>query len=79
MTELLEFRLDPPRSKEFRFAPVLFTNCDENEGLQIHKLEYNELNQMHEAVLCMQKLRRLSKRVHSVSTETRSRSIELES
>ena len=79
VADLTGFCLDPPRGQDFRVAFVLSTGADENEGLQIHKLEYIELDQMQETVLCMQKLRRLSKRVHYVSTETRSRSIELES
>ena len=72
------FRLDPPRGKNFRVAFVLFTKADEKEGLHIHKLEYVEPEQVKEAVLCMQKLRRLSKRVHTLSTEKRSHSVALE-
>ena len=40
------------------------------ECLHNHKLEYIEPDQVAQAVLCMQKLRRLSKGVHSVCTET---------
>ena len=71
------FRLDPPRGKTFRVAVVLFTKADEKEGLHIHKLEYVEPDQVEQAVLCMQKLRRLSKRVKTTSTEKRSHSIAL--
>ena len=78
MDNLPGFRLDPPRGKVFRVAVVLFTKADEKEGLHIHKLEYIEPEQMKEAVLCMQKLRRLSKGVHTVSTEKRSHSVALE-
>ena len=61
MDSLPGFRLDPPRGKNFRVAVVLFTSADENEGLHIHQLEYIEMDQVQHAVLCMQKLRRLSK------------------
>ena len=77
MDSLPGFRLDPPRGKNFRVAVVLFTKADEKEGLHIHKLEYIEPEQVKEAVLCMQKLRRLSKCVHTVSTEKRSHSVAL--
>jgi hypothetical protein len=71
------FCLDPPRGRNFRVAVVLFTKADEEEGLHIHKLEYIEPEQVAHAVLCMQKLRRLSKGVRSVSTEKRSHSVAL--
>ena len=77
MDGLPGFRLDPPRGKNFRVAVVLFSKADEKEGLYIHKLEYVEPEQVKEAVLRMQKLRRLSKGVHTVSTEKRSHSIPL--
>ena len=77
MDSLPGFRLDPPRGKNFRVAVVLFTKADEKEGLHIHKLEYIEPEQVKEAVLCMQKLRRLSKGVHTVSTAKRSHSVAL--
>ena len=77
MESLPGFRLDPPRGKTFRVALVLLSSADEN-GLHIHKLEYIEPEQVHQAVLCMQKLRTLSKRVRSVSTDKRTRSYELE-
>ena len=77
MDSLPGFRLDPPRGKTFRVAVVPFTKADEKEGLHIHKLEYIEPEQVKEAVLCMQKLRRLSKGVHTVSTEKRSHSVAL--
>ena len=78
MNDLAGFRLDPPRNKDFRFALVLFTKADDHEGLHIHKLEYIEMDQIENAVKCMQKLRKLSKGVHSVSTEKRSHSIAFE-
>ena len=77
MDSLPGFRLDPPRGKVFRVAFVLFTKADEKEGLHIHKLEYIEPDQVNEAVLCMQKLRKLSKGVHTVSTDKRSHSVAL--
>ena len=77
MDSLPGFRLDPPRGKVFRVAFVLFRKADEKEGLHIHKLEYVEPEQVKEAVLCMQKLRKLSKRVHTVSTDKRSHSVAL--
>ena len=77
MDSLPGFRLDPPRGKNFRVAVVIFTKADEKEGLHIHKLEYIEPEQVKEAVLCMQRLRRLSKGVHTVSTEKRSHSATL--
>jgi len=73
------FRLDPPRGKTFRVAVCLFTKADEQEGLHIHLLEYIEADQVKQAVLCMQKLRRLSKGVHTGATEKRSHSVALES
>ena len=77
MDSLPGFRLDPPRGKNFRVAVALFTKADEKEGLHIHKLEYIEPDQVNQAVLCMQKLRRLSKGVRAVSTEKRSHSVAL--
>ena len=70
--------MDPPRGKTFRVAVVLFTKADEKEGLHIHKMEYIEPDQVQQAVLCMQKLRKLSKRVHTVSTDKRSHSVAME-
>ena len=78
MDNLPGFRLAPPRGKVFRVAVVLFTKADEKEGLHINTLEYIEPDQVREAVLCMRKLRKLSKRVHTVSTEKRSHSVALE-
>lgn len=77
MDNLPGFRLDPPRAKNFRVAVVLITKVDEDGGLHIHQLEYIEMDQVKHAVLCMQKLRKLSKGVHTVSTEKRSRNITL--
>ena len=77
MDSLPGFRLDPPRGKAFRVAIVLFTKADEKEGPHIHKLEYVEPEQVKEAILCMRKLRKLSKGVHTVSTEKRSHSVAL--
>ena len=79
MNSLAGFRLDPPRGKTFRVALALLSSADENEGFHIHKLEYIEPEQVNQAVLCMQKLRTLSKRVRSVSTDKRTRSHALES
>ena len=73
------FRLDPPRGKTFRVALVLLSKADEEEGLHIHKLEYIEPEHVEQAVVCMQKLRALSKRVRSASSEKRSRSLDLTS
>ena len=77
MDNMSGFRLDPPRGNNFRVAVVLFTKADEKEGLHSHKLEIIEPEQVKEAVLCMQKLCRLSKGVHTVSTEKRSHSVAL--
>ena len=78
MDSLPGFRLDPPRGKNVRVAFVLITKADEKEGLHIHKLEYIEPEQVKEAVVRTQKLRKLSKGVHTVSTEKRSHSVALE-
>ena len=78
MDGLSGFRLDPSRGKHFRVAAALLTKAGEKEGLQIHNREYIEPEQVKEAVLCMQKLRRLSKGVHTVSTEKRSHSVALD-
>ena len=59
-------------------AFVLFTKADETEGLHIHKLEYVEPSQVNDAIQCMRKLRALSKKVHTKSTEKRSHSVALE-
>ena len=79
MASLPGFRLDPPRGKTFRVALALLSSADEKEGLHIHKLEYIEPEQVNQAVVCMQKLRELSKRVRSVSSEKRSRGLALDS
>ena len=78
MEKLPGFRLDPPRGKNCRVAFVLFTKADETEGLHIHKLEYVEPSQVNDAIQCMRKLRALSKKVHTKSTEKRSHSVALE-
>ena len=78
MESLPAFQLDPPRGKNCRVAFVLFTKADETGGLHIHKLEYVEPNQVNDAIKCMQKLRRLSRGVHTKSTEKRSHSVALE-
>ena len=77
MADIRRFRLYPPHGKNFRIALVLFTKADEHENLHIHQLEYIELDQLGNAVLCMRKLRRLCKGVQSASTEKRSRNIAL--
>ena len=79
MDRLPGFRLDPPRGKTFRVALALLSSADEKEGLHIHKLEYIEPEQVNQAVVCMQKLRTLSKRVRSVSTDKRTHSRALDS
>ena len=79
MDNLPGFSLDPPRGKPFRVAVVLLEKADEKEGLYIHKLEYIEPENVQQAVECFQKLRRLSKAVHPVSTEKRSHSVDLDS
>ena len=79
MDNLPGFRLDPPRGRNFRVALVLLARADEKEGLHIHKLEYIEPEQVNQAVVCMQKLRTLSKRVRSVSTDKRTHSHALDS
>ena len=68
MDSLPGCRLDPPRGKSFRVALALLSRADE-EGFHIHRLEYIEPEQVNQAVVCMQKLRTLSKRVRSVSTD----------
>ena len=74
------FCLDPPRGKTpFRFALALLSRADAKEGFHVHKLEAIEPDQVKEAVLCMQKLRRLSKRMRSDSSEKRSHSVALDS
>ena len=57
-------------------ALVLLSRADD-EGLHIHKLEYIEPDQVNDAVVCMQKLRELSKRVRSQSGEKRSHVLDL--
>ena len=79
MDSLPRFRLDPPRGKNFRVALALLSSADEKEGFHIHKLEYIEPEQVNQAVLSMQKLRTLSKRVRSVSTDKRTHSHALDS
>jgi hypothetical protein len=79
MDGLSRFSLDPPRGKTFRVALALFSAADENEGLHIHKLECIEPEHVSQAVGCMQKLRALSKRVCSTSSEKRSHSLALDS
>ena len=72
------FRLYQPRGKAFRFAVVLLTKADETECFHIHKLDYFEPEQVRDVVLCMQKLRKLSTGIHTVSKEKRSHSVALE-
>ena len=62
LDDLPGFRLDPPRGRTMRCALVLFTKKDA-EGFHIHKLEYIEPEQVDNAILCLQKLRTLSKKV----------------
>ena len=77
MHGLSAFVLDPPRGRSNRVALVLFARADEEEGLQIHKLEYIEPDQVQQAIQCMQRLRRLSKSVVSESTKKRSHAVSL--
>ena len=77
MGKLPGFRLDPPRNNTSRTALVLISKADEHEGLHIQALEYIEPDQLENAARCMQKLRMLCKCVQSVSTEKRSREIDL--
>ena len=65
LDDLPGFRLDPPRGKPMRCALVLFTKKDA-EGFHIHKLEYIEPDQVDNAIICLRKLRTLSKKVQPV-------------
>jgi hypothetical protein len=72
MEELPGFRLDPPRGhQEFRVAIVLISKVDD-EGFHIHKLENIESDQVNNAILCMQRLRKMSKQIRPAESENRS-------
>ena len=61
------FVLDPPRGKAIRVALVFFffSKAHDTEGLQIHKLEVLEPDQVKDAALRMQKLRTLTMHVRA--------------
>ena len=61
--DLPGFVLDPPRGKDSRVALVLISKVDE-EGFHIHKLENIEPDEVHNAITCMQRLRKMSKQIH---------------
>ena len=66
--------MDPPRGNNMRYAIALLTKADQ-EGLHVHKLEYIELEQVNDAIKCLQKLRKLSKRIHPESSDKRSHAV----
>ena len=74
LDNLTGFNLDPPREKAFRCAICLFVKRDD-DGFHIHKLEHIEPDQVDNAVLCMQKLRKLCKSIKPTSTDKRSHSV----
>ena len=76
---LAGFRLDPPRGKKTRVALALFSKVTGDGTYIIHRLEIIEPDQVENAVVCLQKLHRLSKKVHQTSSEKRSHSFDLES
>ena len=78
MNNLPSFRLDPPRGKQMRVALALICKVQGDSSLVIHKLELIEPDQVANAVVCLQKLRRLSNSVHQSSSEKRSHSFDLE-
>ena len=78
MNNLPGFRLDPPRGKQMRVALALICKVQGDATLVIHKLEIIEPDQVANAVVCLQKLRRLSNSIHQSSSEKRSHSFDLE-
>ena len=70
------FSLDPPRGKTRRCAIVLFHKKDE-EGLHVHKLEHLEPDQVENAILCVQKLRKLCRGIRPGSGQKRSHAVSL--
>lgn len=57
-----------------RGAICLFVNRDD-EGLHFHKLEYIEPDQVGNAILCMQKLHKICKRIKPTGSDKRSHSV----
>ena len=74
LDNLPAFRLDPPRGKPNRCAVCLFSRRQENT-LHVHKLECLEPDQVENAVVCFQKLRKLSKGIHPEGTEKKSHDV----
>ena len=72
---LLSLKLDPPRGKPLRAAVALFSTVDD-VGLQIHKLEHVEPENVQHAIASFRKLRTLSARINPSSAEKRGRSVE---
>ena len=77
LDNLSGFKLDPPRGQPFRVALVLFSGADETEGFQIHKMENIEPSNVKSAIRCWQKLRTMTKRLRSDSTDKRTRTMDL--
>jgi hypothetical protein len=71
LDSLPAFRLDPPRGKPFRVA-VCLLNKKDDEGFHIYKLEYIEPDQVEDATICFQKLRKFCKKIRPTSLEKRS-------
>lgn len=76
LDNLAGFSLDPPRGKTKRCAIVLFAKKDE-EGLHVHKLEHVEPDQVENAILCVQKLRKLCRGIRPGSGQKRSHAVSL--
>ena len=68
MSDILNFKLDPPRGKSSRVAVVLISKADA-EGFQVHKLEHIEPTDSDNAVACFRKLRHLCQKIHPRASE----------
>ena len=64
-------------AKLFASRLSFFSKADDTEGLQIHKLEVLEPDQVKDAAMCMQKLRKLTMRVRAGVQTTEKRSHDL--
>ena len=75
---LPQFVLDPPRGKAHRVAFVIFTRADEEGGLEMHKLEHVEPENVENAAECMKKLRTLTRNVRATNPTALSHTLSLD-
>ena len=75
--DMMEYKLDPPRSQKARWAVVLISNVEPGPTptFLLDKVEFIEPAEVDNAVKSFQKLRRMATRLQPSSTEKKSHSL----